>query len=119
MSLQFILGQATADKRHAYITDIKARLKNNPQAKVFIVVPEHAKFEGEMTVLEDLWKQDDEQQAFYGSINLQIFSFSRLAWFFLKDEEIYQKKRLTDIGISMLLRKLLLESREDFILFRR
>lgn len=119
MSLQFILGQATADKRHAYITDIKARLRNNPQAKVFIVVPEHAKFEGEMTVLEDLWKQDDEQHAFYGSINLQIFSFSRLAWFFLKDEEIYQKKRLTDIGISMLLRKLLLESREDFILFRR
>lgn len=120
MTLQFIIGQGTADKRTEYIQDIKQIMNEQPDAKFFIIVPEHAKFEGEMKILEDLWKSDEEEDSpFIGSINLQIFSFSRLAWFFLKDKEVFQKKRLSDSGISMLLRKLLLDSKEEFILFRR
>lgn len=120
MSLQFIIGPQTANKRNAYITDIKKTMEQNPNAKFFVIVPEHAKFEGETTILNDLWQLDETpNQTFMGSINLQVFSFSRLAWYFLKDKQIYQHKQLSDAGMAMLLRKILLDNREELILFRK
>ncbi|MGP6139749.1 PD-(D/E)XK nuclease family protein [Jeotgalibaca sp. A127] len=120
MSLQFIIGPQTANKRESYIKEIKAIMNEKPEAKFFIIVPEHAKFEGEMTILEDLWNLDTSaNSSFMGSINLQVFSFSRLAWYFLKDEQIFQKKQLSDAGMAMLLRKILLENREELVLFRK
>ena len=120
MSLQFIIGPQTANKRNAYITDIKKTMEQNPNAKFFVIVPEHAKFEGETTILNDLWQLDETpNQTFMGSINLQVFSFSRLAWYFLKDKQIYQHKQLSDAGMAMLLRKILLDDREELILFRK
>lgn len=120
MSLQFIIGPQTANKRDAYITDIKNTMEQKPNAKFFIIVPEHAKFEGETTILNDLWQREkNPNQTFMGSINLQVFSFSRLAWYFLKDKQIYQHKQLSDAGMAMLLRKILLDNREELILFRK
>lgn len=120
MSLQFIIGPQTANKRQAYINDIKLIKDQKPHAKFFVIVPEHAKFEGEMTILNDLWQIDDTANvSFMGSINLQVFSFSRLAWYFMKDNKIYQHKQLSDAGMAMLLRKILLENRDELILFRK
>lgn len=120
LSLQFIIGSQTANKRHAYTQEIKEIMDQNPSAKCFVIVPEHAKFEGEMTILQELWNLDPNPNAtFMGSINLQIFSFSRLAWYFLKDDQIFQKKQLSDAGMAMLLRKILIENRDNLILFRK
>ncbi|UJF14746.1 PD-(D/E)XK nuclease family protein [Jeotgalibaca sp. MA1X17-3] len=120
MSLQFIIGKQTTNKRKEYIQDISEKMIENPNAQFFIIVPEHAKFEGEMTILEEIWAlKNNPNPSFMGSINLQIFSFSRLAWFFLKDHPIFQKKQLSDAGISMVIRKILLEKEEELILFRK
>ena len=120
MSLQFIIGKQTTDKRKEYIQDINEIMQNDSDAQLFVIVPEHTKFEAEMTILEDLWaEKSNVNSSFMGSINLQVFSFSRLAWFFLKDEPIFQKKQLSDAGISMLIRKILLDKEEELILFRK
>lgn len=120
MSLQFIIGKQTADKRKEYIEEIHTLMNEKKDAQIFVVVPEHAKFEGEMTILKDLWKQNKQPHSSYmGSIDLQVFSFTRLAWFFLKDEPIFQKRQLSDAGISMLIRKVLMEKEEELILFRK
>lgn len=120
MSLQFIMGPQSANKRSMYIQDINQVMSQDDLAKFFLIVPEHAKFEGEMKILEELWQTKDKPHPnFIGSINLQVFSFSRLAWFFLKDDPIFQDKQLSDVGISMLLRKILLDVKDDLIIFRR
>ncbi|MDE1548785.1 PD-(D/E)XK nuclease family protein [Jeotgalibaca caeni] len=120
MSLQFLIGPQTADKRKVYIEEMKALMTEKPNATFFVIVPEHAKFEGEMNILEQLWQAEEKANPnFMGSINLQVFSFSRLAWFFLRDQPIFQYRQLSDAGISMLLRKILLDKADDLILFRR
>lgn len=120
MSLQFIIGKQTTNKRKEYIQDISEKMTENPNARFFIIVPEHAKFEGEMTILEEIWAlKKNANPSFMGSINLQVFSFTRLAWFFLKDDPLFQKKQLSDAGISMVIRKILLEKEEELILFRK
>lgn len=120
VSLQFLIGKATADRQQHYIEDIEKVLMEKPDAKIFVLVPEHAKFEAEMTVLRELWKRPSFQnRENMGSINLQVFSFSRLAWFFLRDEDIYLRKQLSDAGMSMLIRKILLDHEERLILYRK
>lgn len=120
MSLQFIIGPQTADKRNIYIEEISKILEKEPEAQCFVIVPEHAKFEGETKILADLWQANGYgNETFMSSIQLQVFSFSRLAWFFLKDEAIFQNKQLSDAGMSMLLRKILMDQQEELILFRR
>ena len=114
------MGPQTADKRTVYINDINKIMTENPNAKIFIIVPEHAKFDGEVTILQDLWESSPlANESFMGSINLQVFSFSRLAWYFLKDEEVFHKKQLSDAGMAMMLRKILLNHKEELIIFRK
>lgn len=120
MSLQFLLGKLTADRRSHYVKDIEQILKEKPDANIFVLVPEHAKFEAEMTILNELWQKPTfASRENMGSINLQVFSFSRLAWFFLRDEEVYLRKQLSDAGISMLIRKILLDKEQELILYRK
>lgn len=120
MSLQFLIGKATADRQNHYIEDIEQVLQEKPEASIFVLVPEHAKFEAEMTVLQDLWRRPAfASRQNMGSINLQVFSFSRLAWFFLRDEEIYLRKQLSDAGLSMLIRKILLDKEQELVLYRK
>ncbi|MER2064222.1 MAG: hypothetical protein ABS873_06190, partial [Alkalibacterium sp.] len=64
--------------------------------------------------------QSDEQKAdeYAGMINLQVFSFSRLAWYYLQDTAIFSHSQLTETGLSMLIRKILKETEEDLTIFR-
>ncbi|PTQ84506.1 DNA helicase/exodeoxyribonuclease V subunit B [Trichococcus patagoniensis] len=120
MGLQFILGKESADKKQAIYGRISRIMTEEPDADIFVLVPEHAKFEAEMSILDNLWDLGDfKGQDMIGSMNLQTFSFSRLAWYLLKKSPIFQRQQLTEAGLSMLVRKILLEKEQDLILFRR
>jgi ATP-dependent helicase/nuclease subunit B len=120
MGLQFILGKESADKKQAIYQKISRIMAEEPDANIFVLVPEHAKFEAEMSILDKLWELNGfKGQDMMGSMNLQTFSFSRLAWYLLKKSPIFQQQQLTEAGLSMLVRKILLEKENDLVLFRR
>lgn len=118
MALQFVIGRAYTDKENELIRQMKTLMDQDASAQVFYLVPDHIKFETEINVLDFLKREQKESHAYTGMINLQVFSFSRLAWYYLQDTAIYNQTQLTETGLSMLVRKLLKERVEDLTIFR-
>jgi len=116
MSLQFILGRANTAKQ-SHIQNLMENIVETDQGqRVFYLVPDHLKFESELEVLK---RQKERYQTKYaGMIRLQVFSFTRLAWYFLQGKETMNKTQLTDTGLTMLIRKIVSEKEEQLTIFR-
>lgn len=119
MSLQFVLGRANTKKREAMLDNVADILVQEPDAKIFYIVPEHMTFSMEMNVLDYLSKKPEFiERPLMGMIQLQVYSFSRLAWFFLQDSAVFNQTQLTDAGLAMLVRKLLQEWESELTIYR-
>ncbi|WP_125703429.1 PD-(D/E)XK nuclease family protein [Lacticaseibacillus daqingensis] len=102
MSLQFILGTAQADHHQAVIDTARQCLHQDAQAQVFYLVPNHVKFEAEVSLLQGLREGPVSAQT-----RVQTLSFSRLAWYFVKNDPVYQQPRLDRASNTMLVARLL------------
>lgn len=119
MGLQFVLGRGNTDKRAIMLEEIATTITNNKQAMIFYLVPDHIQFEAEVSVLKRLADLPPfNEQKIMGAMRLQVFSFSRLAWYFLQDSDLFIKPQLTNAGLAMLIRKLLLEHEEELTIYR-
>lgn len=116
MGVKFILGENPVQKRKEMIDYIYNYLEENADAEVIYLVPDNVKYEAETMVLEQFKKRKKRNKA--GMIRLQIFSFSRLAWYLLQDQAIYQQAQLTESGLGMLLKKILKEEEENLTIYR-
>ena len=54
-----------------------------------------------------------------GMIRAQVFSFSRLAWRVLQETGGMSRIHLDSVGVSMLIRKIIVEKKEELKVFRR
>ncbi|WP_390409670.1 PD-(D/E)XK nuclease family protein [Lacticaseibacillus jixiensis] len=113
MPLQFILGAASADHKLAVTQAIKATLQADAQAEVFYLVPNHLKFEAEVSLLQAL--RDDSP--IVAQSRVQTFSFTRLAWYYLKDTPLYAQPRLDTAANAMLTARLVAEHVQELRLF--
>ena len=119
MRLQFVLGRGNTAKQSYLLDEIGETLTADPTAKLLYLIPEHMSFQTEMSVLEGLGKMPAFQdQKLIGMMNLQVFSFRRLAWYFLQDSSLYHKPQLTNTGLTMLVRKLLLQYENELTIYR-
>lgn len=119
MALQFVLGRLHTKKKTILFDQMLDWIEEEPDAQVFYLVPDHMKFESEMSILNHIKsKQTTNKSNLAGMINLQVFSFSRLAWYFLQDTALYSHSQLTETGLSMLMRRLLKENEEQLTIFR-
>lgn len=116
MSLGFILGKASTDRQAVLLEEISKCQKEDPKAKIYYLVPNHIKFDSEVRILEHLAKQNEAHDLF-ATTALQVLSFSRLAWYFMKDRPEYQAPRLSQAGANMLVYKILREQKEKLTLF--
>ncbi|MGK9537116.1 hypothetical protein O6466_25070, partial [Salmonella enterica subsp. enterica] len=67
------------------LEEIATTITNNKQAMIFYLVPDHIQFEAEVSVLKRLADLPPfNEQKIMGAMRLQVFSFSRLAWYFLQ-----------------------------------
>ncbi|MCC5889320.1 MAG: PD-(D/E)XK nuclease family protein [Alkalibacterium sp.] len=117
MSLQFILGRVHTDKKARLYEQMIERIEQDDQDQIFYIVPDHMKFESEMSLLNHIKNQSDGSHL-AGMMQLQVFSFSRLAWYFLQDTALFSRSQLTETGLSMLMRRILRENEEKLTLFR-
>uniref|UniRef100_UPI002557C9F8 PD-(D/E)XK nuclease family protein n=1 Tax=Lactobacillus taiwanensis TaxID=508451 RepID=UPI002557C9F8 len=83
---------------------------------VFIIVPNHIKFTTEVRALSKLSVLTNKKQV---AVNkLHILSFSRLAWYFLKDEAIRLPQILDDAASVMLLEQIVTDYQDELKLFQ-
>ncbi|UQS81499.1 PD-(D/E)XK nuclease family protein [Bombilactobacillus folatiphilus] len=103
MSVKFVLGAAQKDKRAILLADLNQKMQQNLQDTFIWLTPDHIKFDSEVQILTHL-KQDTHTTL--ATNRLQVFSFSRLAWYYLRNDPIYQSPQLTGTTQVMLLAKI-------------
>ena len=116
MTLQFVLGKASFDHQSKMISKLNNDMKENPEDKFFYLVPNHVKFDSEVEVLKGLADPNARTSA---QNKVQIFSFSRMAWYFLRNTPEYQRQRITAAGINMLLYQIIADHQSELILFQQ
>lgn len=115
MKLNFVLGKNQYDHHQKMMELFQNDYDNHPQDQFFFLVPNHIKFESEINILKHFDNQDGKLIA---KNNVQTFSFSRLAWFFLRDSSDYNLETLTQTKAAMLLKEIVSKHQSDLKIFR-
>jgi ATP-dependent helicase/nuclease subunit B len=112
MSLRMVIGRSGSGKTAMFLDEIRTRLINQPEGKPIIyIVPD------QMTFLSEYRLATDPMLG--GMIRAQVFSFSRLAWRILQETGGISRVHLSNVGINMLIRKIIVEQKEQLKLFQR
>ncbi|MDO4431672.1 MAG: PD-(D/E)XK nuclease family protein [Aerococcaceae bacterium] len=115
MALQFVLGDLSVDKKRAVIERLVAIKQAKPHAKIYYLVPEHLKFDMEQLLLTHLERLTQQKHA--AILDIQVVSFSRLAWF-MASGTLEQQSSLSKVGLTMLVRQLLLKHQAQLTVYR-
>ncbi|MGX7059284.1 PD-(D/E)XK nuclease family protein [Vagococcus humatus] len=119
MALQFIYGPACCRHEQALVAHATHWLQQDESHEVFYLVPNHVKFETEVSVLKQFRQATQSlENETVASTRLQVFSFTRLAWYFLQYTGMYPTNQLSEAGLHMLLRKILLDQKEALVAFQ-
>lgn len=118
MTLNFILGAAKYDHRQTLIEQMRASMAAHPKDQYFVLVPNHIKFNAEVGVLTALKRATGQADApLFADGQVQVFSFTRLAWYFMKNTATYQLPRLSNAGLSMLLYHIIADHQTELTVF--
>ena len=112
MSLRFLLGRSGTGKTSFILDEIRGKLADNPEGNPIIyLVPDQMTFLSEYKLIKT--------PGLAGMIRAQIFSFSRLAWRVLQETGGMSRIHLDNVGVSMLIRKIIVEKKDELKVFRR
>lgn len=112
MSVRLVLGRSGSGKTERVLQEIKDRLVSDPQGDpVVYLVPEQMSFLSEYRLSTD--------PDLGGMIRAQVFSFPRLAWRVLQETGGYTRQHLDSVGISMVIRKIIEDKKEDLKIFQK
>ena len=112
MSLRVISGRAGAGKTSTIHKEIVKELKKDPLgAPIYIIVPDQMSFSTEYDLTNNY--------EISGIMRAQVMTFKRLAWYVLQETGGIAKDRIDKIGYQMLIRRLLMEHKDRFSLFRQ
>ncbi|RFU63537.1 helicase-exonuclease AddAB subunit AddB [Peribacillus saganii] len=112
MALQFLLGKSGTGKTTAILNEIRENLFESPAGNPIIyIVPEQMTFLSEHKLLAT--------PGLSGMIRSQVLSFTRLAWKVLQEVGGMNRIHLDSTGVSMLIRKIMNDKKDDLKLFAR
>ncbi|MEH7251632.1 helicase-exonuclease AddAB subunit AddB [Neobacillus niacini] len=112
MSLRMVTGRSGSGKTQLCINEITDRLLENPEgAAIIYIVPDQMTFSTEYRLATS--------PLLGGMIRAQVYSFSRLAWRILQETGGISRYHLSSVGISMLIRKIIEEKKDQLKLFQR
>lgn len=117
MVLSFVLGKASYDHRHELVAKLTQAYQQHPYDQFFYLVPNHIKFTAEIDVLQRLKQLQHINSDTYAQSHIQVFSFSRLAWYWLKDNPIMQSANISEAGLALLVNKILLSHEKELLLY--
>lgn len=112
MSVRLIIGRSGSGKTDRCLNEIRNELLKNPNGHPIIyLVPEQMTFLSEYKLITT--------PGLGGMIRSQVYSFTRLAWRILQETGGLSRYHLNSVGISMLIRKIIEEKKDDLKLFQR
>ncbi|MCW6659897.1 PD-(D/E)XK nuclease family protein [Aerococcaceae bacterium NML191292] len=115
MVLQFVTGDLKHNKKQALLAQLFMIKQQEPTAKIYYLVPEHLKFDMETYMLEQMQTMSGQTQSVL--IDIQVVSFSRLAWFMLPSK-LKGQQQLSKVGLTMLVRQLLQQHQANLTVYR-
>ncbi|MDQ0973047.1 ATP-dependent helicase/nuclease subunit B [Neobacillus niacini] len=112
MSLRMVTGRSGSGKTQMCMNEIEDRLLENPEgAPIIYIVPEQMTFSTEYRLATN--------PKLGGMIRAQVYSFSRLAWRILQETGGISRYHLSSVGVSMLIRKIIEDKKDQLKLFQR
>ncbi|WHX41854.1 helicase-exonuclease AddAB subunit AddB [Mesobacillus sp. AQ2] len=112
MSVRLVLGRSGSGKTELIMKEMKDRLVSDPQGDPIVyLVPEQMSFLSEYRLSTD--------PDLGGMIRAQVYSFPRLAWRVLQETGGYIRQHLDSVGISMMIRKIIEDKKEDLKIFQK
>ncbi len=115
--IKIIIGHQTDNLRKKMLQTAVASFKSNPHRATFLIVPNHIKFTTEVEAIDKLGQLQNRSETSVD--NLHILSFSRLAWFLLRDAPIAMPHLLDDAAAQMLLEKIIKQHQDELLLFKK
>lgn len=112
---EIITGQQSANVQDQIIDKLLADFTADPTKDYYLLIPNHIKFNTEVKVLEKLSQLQNKPDV--SAKNIQVLSFSRLAWFLEKDRTEKNLPILTDTTATMILKKVVKEHTSELTLF--
>lgn len=112
MSVRFILGRSGTGKTHRILDEMKKSLLEAPNGDPIIyIVPDQMSFISEYELVNT--------PGLNGMIRGQVFSFTRLAWKILQETGGMSRYHLSDVGLNMMIRKIIDENKENLHIFTK
>lgn len=112
MSVSLIMGRSGSGKTVHCLNEIQNELKHSPDGSPIIyLVPEQMTFLSEYKLITT--------PGLGGMVRSQVYSFTRLAWRILQETGGISRYHLNGVGISMLIRKIIEDKKDELKLFQR
>lgn len=112
MSVRFLLGRAGTGKTHFCEKEISDQLRENPDGEPLIMlVPDQMTFETEYRLATS--------EGIEGMTRAEVFSFGRLALNVLQQAGGVTRQKIDNVGINMLLRRIVEARKDDLKVFQR
>lgn len=116
--VHFIFGRSYARHEEKIVSRIADSL-GREEGSIFYLVPDHLKFQSELNVLQSLHnKEPFQDRPYMGMIHLQVLSFSRLAWYLMQDQAIFQRPQLSDAALAMVIQHILIENKDQLTIYQ-
>ncbi|QIL50246.1 ATP-dependent helicase [Weissella coleopterorum] len=117
MGLTILFGDGTKDRELGLLEQIQKKRYENPDAQFFYLVPNKIKFKTEINVLKRLADLDQRRGSTLVTPQIQVFSLSRLAWYYMNETKLYQSANLSPEALVMLVQSLLNQHRSELKLY--
>ncbi|MDQ0268798.1 helicase-exonuclease AddAB subunit AddB [Cytobacillus purgationiresistens] len=112
MSVRLLIGRSGSGKTETCLNEIRQELKSAPDGRPIIyLVPEQMTFLSEYKLINT--------PGLGGMIRSQVYSFTRLAWRILQETGGMNRYHLNSTGISMLIRKIIDDKKDELKLFQK
>lgn len=115
--IKILTGRQTDPLQEKILAEAVENYQQSPEEETFIIVPNHIKFTTEVRAINKL--ATSKRQAETAVKNLHVLSFSRLAWFFLKDAEQGLPTQLDDAASAMLLAHIIENKKDELTIFEK
>lgn len=111
MALRYITGRSGQGKTEYLVKEVIRRSIEIPEKQYYVIVPEQFSLEMQRKIVK--------MHPRHGFFNIDVLSFHRLSYRIFAECNYQPKEILEDLGVSMMLRKILSEEEGDFLYFKK
>ncbi|MBS9334912.1 PD-(D/E)XK nuclease family protein [Fructobacillus sp. M1-13] len=120
MTVTIKIAPGEVDSRQNLVEEIAQKIQAGEKRRIFYLVPNHVKFDGEVDVLSRLKEATGQATTdSYAQSQVQVYSLSRLAYRLMDEKGMTQPTVLGSAGLFVLVSDILQEQKDRLPIFAR